>query len=197
MTKLAALFDKPQGTLFLVVGPSGSGKDSILNFARNHFSKSEEILFPRRYISRPMDAGGEDHLPITMDDFEKQRQAGQFTFHWRAHGLCYGIPITVEEAILAGRSVVVNVSRSILDEARLRFQNVVVLSVIVNEAELRKRLTSRGRETPEDVEKRLARSSAFRVSGNDVQQIDNSGELETSCKSFIQIVTENSRLNAT
>lgn len=195
MTNLAALSDIAQGTLFLVVGPSGSGKDSILNHARNHFSQSAEILFPRRYITRSVDAGGEDHQSITFDDFETQRQAGQFVFHWQAHGLCYGIPIEVEEAIFAGKSVVVNVSRSILDDARLRFQKVVILSVVVKETELRRRLMSRGRETSEDVEKRLARSTAFMVNGIDVQKIDNSGELEKSCKSFVQIVARNSGLS--
>ncbi|MDX1737671.1 MAG: phosphonate metabolism protein/1,5-bisphosphokinase (PRPP-forming) PhnN [Alphaproteobacteria bacterium] len=179
------------GKLFLVVGPSGSGKDSILNYAKDFFSSSGNVVFPLRCITRDATEGDEVHVTISDDEFEAKIKAGQFTFAWHAHGLKYGIPREIEYALAAGKNVVINVSRSVLAEARNRFKNLTVISISVNKAELRKRLQLRGRETQADIERRLQRAEEFSVVGDDVIRIENSGSLALSCESFIHIISPN------
>ena len=53
------------GTLFLVVGPSGAGKDTLMYGARAALAGKQDILFARRAITRPLYAGGEDHDAVT------------------------------------------------------------------------------------------------------------------------------------
>ena len=49
------------GAIIVVVGPSGAGKDSVIGFVAQHFADRADIDFVRRVITRPSDAGGEDH----------------------------------------------------------------------------------------------------------------------------------------
>lgn len=174
------------GCLFLVVGPSGAGKDSLLSAARQHFGAA--ISFPRRVITRPADAGGEDHLALSPDDFATARAQGRFAFDWTAHGLDYGIEQTINGDLARGVSVVVNVSRTVIEQARQRYDPVRVLSVTLTPSELARRLRVRGREDDAAIEQRLARAQAFTVTGPDVIDIDNSGPLDNAAQHFIAAI---------
>jgi len=147
------------GCLILVVGPSGAGKDSLLDAARRHFNANPAILFPRRIITRAKGAGGEEHIPVTPAVFRNLAAEGAFALHWHAHGLSYGLPMTINPALKNGRHIVANVSRTVLDDARARFRHVAVLSVVADPAVLADRLRGRGRETGDDLAARLARAS--------------------------------------
>jgi len=148
----------PRGTLFLVVGPSGAGKDTLLDGARAALAGDPAWVFPRRAITRPAAAGGEDHDALTGDEFARRRAAGGFALHWRAHGLDYGIPAAIEDELAAGRHVVVNVSRAAVADAARRFAPVRVLLVTAPAAVLARRLAARGREDADDIARRLRRA---------------------------------------
>ena len=138
-----------QGILFLVVGPSGAGKDSLIAAARQALSHDSRFVFAKRIITRPSDAGGEAHEAVTEEVFAQRRDAGEFCLQWQAHGLHYGLPAPLAEELEAGRSVVANVSRAVIPTARSRFRNVRVLLVTASRLVLRERLIGRGRESLE------------------------------------------------
>ena len=95
------------GTLVLVVGPSGSGKDTLIGGAARDLAGDGAFVFPRRIITRPTEAGGEPHIAQTLPAFEEAEKAGAFALSWRAHGLAYGIPGAIRGDLRAGRHVVV------------------------------------------------------------------------------------------
>ena len=138
------------GVLFLVVGPSGVGKDSLIDGARQFLDQDVSFWFPTRYITRPADAGGEKHQAITPDDFDRLTRDGAFLLSWRAHGHGYGVPIAVREALSRGRSVIVNVSRDVIGEARRLWSPVRVMLITAPRDVLRERLIKRGRESAEE-----------------------------------------------
>ena len=138
--------------LVLVVGPSGAGKDTILGLARQALAGDSRFRFVRRVITRPADPSGEDHEPVSEADFARRT----FALSWQAHSLHYGIPAEVMGDLARGVTVVANVSRGIIDEAAARFP-VRVIVVTAPPETLARRLAQRGRETPGDVAKRLAR----------------------------------------
>jgi phosphonate metabolism protein PhnN/1,5-bisphosphokinase (PRPP-forming) len=113
---------------------------------------------------------------------------GDFALHWRAHGLGYGLPASIAADLAAGRNVVVNVSRAVLDEARRRFPPVAVVSVTVPPDILAERLRRRNRESENDIAGRLARARAYDVTGPDVVALDNSGVIGTAGAALATII---------
>lgn len=178
------------GLLVLVVGPSGVGKDTLLDAARERLKGAANICFPRRCITRPAGSVGEVHIPVRAEDFGQMARQGAFLLSWKAHDLCYGIPRHVQDDVAEGKTVIVNVSRSVIDDARslIGHDQVRVLSIRANREVLRKRLEARGREDALDIERRLARASAYQVDGANIVHVDNDADLETGITRFIAAI---------
>ncbi|APU29833.1 phosphonate metabolism protein/1,5-bisphosphokinase (PRPP-forming) PhnN [Ectopseudomonas alcaliphila JAB1] len=149
-----------QGRLIYLMGPSGSGKDSLLQAARAPL-EAHGCRFARRVITRSAESVGEDALGVTPDEFERLQGEGAFALSWRANGLAYGIPREIDDWLSAGQDVLINGSRGHLEAARQRYPDLLAILLQVDEAVLRQRLLARGRETPEQIEQRLARSRSF------------------------------------
>lgn len=171
-----------RGTLHLVVGPSGAGKDTLLAAAK---AARPDILFPSRVITRPAEAGGEPHVPVASARFDAMERAGAFILSWRAHGLAYGIPAEAGDALAAGRHVAVNVSRAVIDGARARLGPVRVLMVSASPDVLARRLFARGREDPGDIAARLARAGAMAPQWPDSHLIMNDGAPEDGAAALL------------
>lgn len=185
----AAGASPPKGRLVLVVGPSGVGKDTLLHGARAALREDRSVLFARREITRPREAGGEDHWPISSEAFEERQAGGAYLLSWRAHGLAYGIPLSSAGPLADGGTLVANVSRAVLDEARrLAVGEVRIVSVVADPKLLAQRLAARGRETAAEIEQRLARAQAVAVEGEDVTVIANDGPPEAGVARLVQAI---------
>jgi ribose 1,5-bisphosphokinase len=175
-----------RGTLFLVVGPSGVGKDSIIAGAAECLRGNRRIVFARRVITRPATAGGEDHIALSPTEFAERRDGGRLMLHWHAHGLDYGLPRELAAALAAGSSVVANVSRTVVDEARDHLAPVSVVAVSASSETLAARLAGRGRESAADIASRLRRASAVPANADFV--IDNDGSLDEAIRRFVAVL---------
>lgn len=163
----------PPGRLIYVMGASGVGKDSLLRELRR---RRPDVLVVHRYITRSS-GGGENCVELSCEAFHWRREQRLFCLSWSAHGLDYGVGIEVEAWLVAGQTVVLNGSRRALERARQRFGAALVPVLVVADAEvLRRRLIARGRETPAEIEARLARGGGEEALG-DIPRIDNGGEL--------------------
>ncbi|MBY8974812.1 phosphonate metabolism protein/1,5-bisphosphokinase (PRPP-forming) PhnN [Rhodobacteraceae bacterium NNCM2] len=147
---------EPTGCLIAVVGPSGAGKDTLIAGA---MAARPDLRLARRVITRPTEAGGEDFDGVSEAAFRQQRDAGAFAIHWQAHGLSYGIPASIDEALATGATVLFNGSRAALGEARARYPGLRVILVTAPVEVLAARLAARGRETADDIAARLARKT--------------------------------------
>lgn len=143
--------------LIYVVGASGSGKDSLMSYARSRLANESQVVFAHRYITRSADAGGENHVALTQEEFDSRRRAGLMAMHWESHGHAYGLGIEVNQWLAKGITVVVNGSREYLETAAQRYPELVPVWVEVSPEVLRARLQARGRR----VQKRSR--SAWRV----------------------------------
>ncbi|TBF33233.1 phosphonate metabolism protein/1,5-bisphosphokinase (PRPP-forming) PhnN [Rhizobium ruizarguesonis] len=177
-----------RGIMVVVVGPSGAGKDTLMNLAARRFKGRDDVHFVRRVITRNRDAGGEDHLSVSLQGFAAMEQSGSFAVWWEAHGLKYGIPAEVSVALSKGHVVVANGSRSALHRFQAAFPRLKVINVTARPEVLAGRLEARGRETHEDIMARLARGPLTVRGEYDVVELDNSGSLEEAEQKMIEIL---------
>lgn len=147
------------GKLVLVVGPSGAGKDTLLRLARDACIDNPAIVFARRVVTREASCA-EDNEQMSLDAFREAQAHGAFAVHWEAHGHLYGLPRSIDDDIRAGRSVVANVSRTVIPALRQAYANVVVVSITAPEDVLAQRLAARGRGSDGNIAKRLSRTVA-------------------------------------
>lgn len=145
-----------KGRLFIVVGPSGAGKDTLIAGAK---VLRPDLHWARRVITRAEVAGGEPFEGVSLVAFQARQAAGDFALHWQAHGLLYGVPFAEIAPRDAGRDVLINGSRGAMAAALAAFPDLTVLRISAPSHILAERLAARGRESKEDILARLARAS--------------------------------------
>lgn len=183
------------GKLIYLIGPSGSGKDSLLQAARATLD-ARGCRIVQRVITRSAEAVGEDAEAVTPEQFDRREAEGAFAMSWRANGLAYGIPKQIDDWLAAGHDVLVNGSRAYLPQARQRYPDMLAILLTVDSQVLRQRLLARGRETVEEIEARLARNAQFQASANPKGEggsarlhiLDNSDHFEQTVENLLNLI---------
>ncbi len=113
------------GKLIWLMGPSGSGKDSLLAELRQR--EQTQLLVAHRYITRDASAGSENHIALSEREFFTRAGQNLLALSWHANGLYYGVGIEIDLWLHAGFDlwlhagfdVVVNGSRAHLPQSWL------------------------------------------------------------------------------
>ncbi|WP_417260693.1 phosphonate metabolism protein/1,5-bisphosphokinase (PRPP-forming) PhnN [Celeribacter sp.] len=171
-----------RGRFIAIVGPSGVGKDSIM---QTMAALDPRIVLARRVITRPSDAGGEVFDGVSVAKFQALKAAEAFALSWEAHGLHYAIPMTVDAHLQDGRDVLANLSRAALIRAKDRFERFDVINLTAERDVLCARLAARGRETAAQIAGRLDRAATRLPDGIVALHLDNSGPLEQTAQSAL------------
>ncbi|OAT27581.1 PhnN family ATP-binding protein/guanylate kinase [Buttiauxella brennerae ATCC 51605] len=177
-----------------LMGPSGSGKDSLLTALRQQ--ENNQLLVAHRYITRAADAGCENHIALSEKEFAQRQQQGLFALCWQAHHQSYGVGIELDIWLDSGFDVVVNGSRQHLAQARARYGEALVpICLHVSTDVLRQRLEARGRETAQQIEQRLQRAAFYAPDLDDCMILNNDGSLDESVSSFMRMVNDQRNAN--
>lgn len=174
------------GRLVLVVGPSGAGKDTLIAAIREGLAGDDRYVFPQRVVTRPP-SEAEDNRELDPAAFARAEAEGAFAATWTAHGLAYGLPAAMDAHLAQGRTVICNVSRTVVQDLRARYGDVIVVEVTAAPAILAARLAARGRAEDGDLAERLGRSDRVGDAGADLR-IDNSGRLADAVQGFLAAV---------
>ncbi|HEY9058682.1 MAG TPA: phosphonate metabolism protein/1,5-bisphosphokinase (PRPP-forming) PhnN [Aurantimonas sp.] len=179
-----------RGSFVAVVGPSGAGKDSLLAIAAATLAPETGFFFPRRVVTRTALVDAEDHDSLTPAAFAAAETAGAFCLTWAAHGLSYGLPTEISKRLEAGETVVANVSRGALCDASKHFARLHVIEITAPRHLLVERIAARGRETPEEIVRRLGRPALLEVplGVEAIHRIDNGGKIDAAAAAFVAIL---------
>jgi ribose 1,5-bisphosphokinase len=174
------------GRLVLVVGPSGAGKDTLIGLARAACGDDGNTVFPRRVVTRAA-TSFEDNEQVSPEVFRQAQARGDFAVHWEAHGHCYALPRAIDDDIRAGRTVVANVSRGVVDTMRRAYAAVVVVSITAPPEVLAERLAARARDSDGKIADRLSRAVESGAAAPDIT-ITNVGDAEDHARRLAQII---------
>ncbi len=176
------------GAFVAVAGPSGVGKDTIINYARGKLSADRRFVFVRRIITRTADAQSEDHDTLADAEFAAAAAAGHFALLWQAHGLSYALPRSIDSDIAAGHVVVANISRQIIDDLKARYENFVLVVMSAHRDVIAQRLKARGRETDAEIVARLERIAVEDTVRYEAVRLENSGPREQAGERFVSVL---------
>jgi guanylate kinase len=148
--------------LLVLAGPSGVGKGTIVDGLR---ARVPGLWVSVSYTTRPPRVGeveGKDYHFVTRAEFEALRDADGFLEWFEVFGDLKGTPRgPVEEHLAAGLDVLLELDVQGALKIRRIFPDAVLVFVKPpSPEELRRRLASRGTESPGDLERRLAAAAA-------------------------------------
>lgn len=186
-----------------IVGPSGAGKDTIMNAVHEVLKNNPEFLFVRRIITRKaginsfndqdetsQNIGNEDNIGVSLEKFFELSQKASFSLQWFAHGIHYGLPMGIVDEVHKGKIVIANVSRAELEHAKELFGKVYVIEINAPIGILKERLLGRKREKITDIEERLKRANIpiQLPEGSKYCYIDNSGNVKSAVDKMLSIL---------
>lgn len=175
------------GCLICVVGPSGAGKDSLIDYARHALASDSQFHFARRVVTRQSTAD-EDHETLSDEAFIKADLNGEFFLSWRAHFLAYALRAEIRDLVSSGHCVIANVSRMVLESEVLRLLPCLIVEITAREDLLATRLAARGRENATDIQLRLSRKATSWPADLAHVTIDNSGKLQDAGEILLTIL---------
>lgn len=145
------------GNIYIISGPSGSGKDTIL---KEVLKIRNDVFFSISHITRGMRNGeveGEKYHFISTDEFKEELANNVFLEYNEYSGNFYGTPkAPIEEHLAAGDDVVIECDVNGADALRKLLPGVISVFIMPPSFEvLQKRLSGRGTETAEQIERRM------------------------------------------
>jgi ribose 1,5-bisphosphokinase len=177
------------GRLVLVVGPSGAGKDTLIGMAQAACADLGHLVFARRVVTREA-SSAEDNEHMSPEAFRQAQARGDFAIHWEAHGHCYGLRSAIDNDIRAGRTVIANISRTVVEGLRRIYAEVTVVSITAPPEVLAERLATRARSSDGQLAGRLGRTVDSVAAAPDVT-INNVGSAEHHAGELVRIIRGN------
>ncbi len=180
-----------KGRVYIISGPSGSGKDSVM---KKVFEKQPDIAFSISSITRNMRPGeveGEKYNFISRERFEQMIQNDELLEHNVFVGNYYGTPKTpVINCIENGKDMLIEVDVNGAEQIREKMPEAVSIFIMPPSLEvLKKRLTGRGTDSAEVIEKRLNEALREIASAKDYDYIVVNDDLETAADDFVKIMS--------
>jgi guanylate kinase len=183
-----AVQGQPGAQLVIISGPSGVGKDTIIEAMKRRAPQH-----PRRYVitattreRRPNEIAGVSYHFLSAEEYERLRSGEGLLEASEVHGNWYGTPIDqVRAALASGRDAILKIDVQGAHKVRAKVPDALLIFVVPPSLEtLEARLAGRSTESPEDLARRredasheLARQADYdHIVVNETDQIDSTAE---------------------
>lgn len=182
-----------RGNIYIISGPSGSGKDTIL---KEVLKIRSDVFFSISHITRKMRVGeveGDKYHFISREEFEEQLAKNAFLEYNEYSGNYYGTPkAPIEEHLSKGDDVVIECDVNGASALRDILPDVTSIFIMPPSFEiLRKRLVGRGTETTEQVERRMNEALNEIRRADEYDYIVVNDDLESAVEDFLTVLNCN------
>jgi ribose 1,5-bisphosphokinase len=143
-------------------------------------------VFPRRVITREASAS-EENEEVSIGTFQAALTRGDYAMHWEAHGHRYALRRAIDDEIRAGRTIIANVSRTVIGAMRRAYADVVVILITAPPNVLAERIAMRARSSDGMVEDRLRRMVEDASAAPDVT-IVNISSAEYHARQLVRVI---------
>ena len=170
------------GRLVILSGPSGVGKDTVLEAWRQSNPRVQRVIAYTTRQPRTGEADGVDYHFVTSDRFQELVEEGAFLEHKLVHGNHYATPLYEMEAMLTeGKIAVLKIDvQGALEAMRLRPEALSIYLLPPSSETLEQRIRTRGTDKQADIERRLedarfeisqANKYTTRVVNDDIERV--------------------------
>ena len=180
-----------KGGVFVVAGPSGSGKDTLF---KELFKRRPEIKFSISSITRPMRVGeveGEKYNFITREKFLNMLENDELLEYNEYIGNYYGTPkAPVIAAIEKGEDILIEVDVNGAKEICQKLPEAVTVFIMPpSYQELKRRLSGRGTETQDLIDKRMKEALNEIARATEFDYIVVNDDLQTAVDDIIEVIS--------
>ena len=147
--------------LFVISGPSGAGKGTLVTRVRERRSNLVLTVSATTRAPRKGEVDGVNYFFLTREEFDRRVANGEFVEWAEVHGNCYGTLVSeVQSKLASGSSLILEIDVQGALQVKERFPEAVLIFIKPPSLEvLRERLVGRGTETPETIELRMANAA--------------------------------------
>ena len=193
---------QPGAMLIIISGPSGVGKDTIIDALRErpHDPEYHYVVTCTTRAPRPGEVDGTDYHFLSREDFLRLRADRQLLEANEVHGNWYGAPRDqVREAVLAGRHAILKIDVQGAQVVKEQVSEAVLIFVVPPSLEtLFARLRARATETADELETRQ-RNAAIELARQDDYDhvvVNETGQVERTAELIDEIIAEERRRHA-
>jgi len=183
---------RQQPLLIVISGPSGAGKDSVLQRMRTRGLAMHFVVTATTRTRRPGETHGKDYLFVSQDEFRRMIERGELLEHALVYSDYKGIPRQqVREALDSGKDAVLRIDVQGAETIRkLCPEALLIFLATETEEELVKRLRRRSTETADQFELRIhtAKEEMKRVDLFDYIVVNRDGELDAAVDTILAII---------
>lgn len=193
----------PGAMLIIISGPSGVGKDTIIDalrrrdVERNRDGERHYVVTCTTRAPRNGEVDGVDYQFLSREEFLRLRAARGFLEANEVHGNWYGSPRDqVRDALVAGRDVILKIDVQGAQVVKEQVSEALLIFVVPPSLEeLFERLRTRATETAEQLEVRQRDAAIELARQNDYDQIvaNETGQVERTAERIDETIADEHR----
>ena len=179
------------GQLFLVVAPSGAGKSSVVNALLARDPQLSLSVSCTTRTPRPGEVNGREYHFLTVEEFLRRKEHGDFLETAQVHGNHYGTSRSViEEFLAAGTDVLLEIDWQGARQIKAIFPSAVEIFILPPSMEaLSERLHKRGQDSDVVIQKRLQGAAAEIAHAPDADYIVVNRDFDVALGELAAVVT--------
>ena len=178
------------GRLFVVSGPSGVGKGTLIARARAEVPRLELATSATTRPKRPSEQQGREYHFLTPDEFQRRLRAGEFLEHVEFAGHRYGtLRSEVERRLADGSNVILEIDVPGAREIERQLPDSVLVFIAPPDmGDLEQRLIGRGTNSPQDIATRLRIARSELEAGTDFQYVIVNDDVERAATQLTELI---------